>query len=355
MKPLRRFLITAGAVVVIGAAALVARTLVMAGVFDAVKPLPRSCKPVAGATGVEDIALDAKDRLLFLSAADRRAAMAGKPNPADGIYTLSLDHPEAGVKRLAGTPRIFHPHGISLFRAGDGTLTLMAVDHKSETQHAVEIFQVAHGGTSLNEIGDIESDKLNHPNDLVAVGPAEFYVTNDHGSRTSLGLTLEDYLTLPRADVLYYDGMVFHEAATGLVFANGINVSNDGRHLYVAESTMRRIRTFARDPFSGRLTLENSFDLPSGPDNIDVDAKGDLWVAGHPKMFALLDYQKDPAKPSPTEIFRIATKGGIPQSATPVYADQGKQIGAGSVGVAADGTLAIGSIFDPKILICRLP
>ena len=109
------------------------------------------------------------------------------------------------------------------------------------------------GDASLNEIGDIQSDKLISPNDVAAVGKERFYVTNDHGSRTPFGVTLENYLMLPRADVLYFDGSVFKEVAAGLVFANGIAVSNDGNHVYVAELTARRIQTFGRDLFSGKL------------------------------------------------------------------------------------------------------
>ena len=208
------------------------------------------------------------------------------------------------------------------------------------------------GTAKLSEIGSIESDKLISPNDVVAVGKEQFYVTNDHGSRTPFGVTLENYLMLPRANVLYFDGNVFKEAANNLVFANGIAVSPDGNRIYVAETTARRIQTFTRDLFSGKLTQEATFDLPSGPDNIDVDEKGDLWVATHTKLFGVVAYASDPSKPSPSEIFRLPVKNGEPQEARRVYADLGKQIGAASVGAVADGHLFIGSIFDPKILDC---
>lgn len=353
MKTWKRIAITAGVVVAVGAAGLIARTLTMAGAFDEVKPVALACDAIAGVTGAEDIAVDAKSGLLFASATDRRAM----GSEADGIYALSLAHPEAGFARLAGAPSAFHPHGISLFRAADGSLTLMAVNHLSPERHAVDIFEVAFadGTPRLVELGDIQGDKLIHPNDVAAVGKTQFYVTNDHGSRTPTGMTLEDYLTLPRADLLYFDGAVFREAAAGLVFANGVAVSNDGGHVYVAESTMRRVRTFARDPFSGKLSEERSLAFPSGPDNIDVAPDGSLWIAGHPKMFDLVAYSKDASKPSPTEIFKLAVKDGIPQAAVPVYVNAGSEIGAGSVGVAAGRTLFIGSIFDPRILACRLP
>ena len=353
MKAWKRIAITAGAVVIVAGAGLALRTAEMAGAFDEVVAKPLLCQSIPGVTGAEDMQVDARDKLLIASASDRRHMGSG----ADGIYALALDKPDAGFVKLAGTPKVFHPHGISLFRAADGTLTLMAVNHLAPDHHAVDIFQVLveNGTARLNEVGAIEGDKLIHPNDVVAVGEAQFYVTNDHGSKTGLGMTLENYLTLPRADVLYYDGAIFREAATGLVFANGINVSNDGRHVYVAESTMRRVQSFARDMFSGRLTPEATLDFPSGPDNIDTAPDGTLWIAGHPKMFDLVAYSGDPSKPSPTEIFKATIKDGVPQPAEPVYVDLGQTLGAGSVGVTFGHDLYIGSIFDPKVLRCRLP
>jgi arylesterase / paraoxonase len=356
MKPLRRIAVVVIAIVVVGLAGLVGRTLTMAGMFDTVTPLPRQCRALAGVVGAEDMEADRAHGLLFVSATDRRATSA-KPSTTDGLYTLSLADPGAGFTKLAGAPHVFHPHGIGLFHGADGSLTLMVVNHLSPTEHAIDIFdvKVANGIATMTQTGDIESDKLISPNDVLAVGKSQFYVTNDHGSRSDLGKTLENYLMLPRADVLYFDGSVFREVASHLVFANGIAASPDGAHVYVAESTARRVETFGRDLFSGGLALQNTFEMPSGPDNIDVDPQGNLWVAAHPKMFALVAYATDPSKPSPSEVFGLPVAGGIPQSARPVYVDLGRQIGAASVAVPVDRDLFIGSIFDPKILDCRSP
>lgn len=350
MKAWKRIAITTGVMVVVVGAMLTARILMLGGTFDTVPSVPLACDGLGGVVGAEDIAIDAKGGLLFASATDRRHPGA----KTDGIYVLRLADPKGGFKKLGGAPSEFHPHGISLFRAADGSLTLMAVNHMAEDRHAVVVFAVTDkdGAATMREIGDIQSDKLVHPNDIAAVGTAQFYVTNDHGSLTALGMQAENYLTLPRANVLYYDGMVFKEAAGGLVLANGVAVSNDGRKLYVAETTLRRVQSFARDMFSGKLTPETALDMPSSPDNIDVAPDGALWIAGHPKLFDLIAYMSDPSKPSPTEIFRVATRDGAPQSAATVYA--GKDIGAGSVGAVSGSTLFIGSIFDPKVLACRL-
>jgi len=355
MKIWKRIAISTSVVAVVGVGALTARTLVMGGMFAEVTPgFDGACRTIGGVVGAEDLQIDRKDGRVFISASDRRAK---PPSKMDGIYTLKLGDPTARPVRLAGTPDDFHPHGISLFRAADGSLTLMVVNHVRRLNAAhssINIFTVTvEGGvTKLSEIGAIESDKLISPNDVVAVGKEQFYVTNDHGSRTPFGMTLENYLMLPRADVLYFDGNVFKEVANNLVFANGIAASPDGNRVYVAETTAHRIQTFTRDLFSGKLTQEATLTMPSGPDNIDVDEKGDLWVAADTKLFGVVAYGSDSSKPSPSEIFRLPVKNGAPQEARRVYADLGKQIGAASVGAVAGGHLFIGSIFDPKILDC---
>ncbi len=389
MEPWKRVALTTSAVVVVGAVAVMTRALIMGGMFAHVQPgFGGTCRTIGGVVGAEDLQIDRKDGLIFISASDRRA---DPPSRADGIYILPLREPwivtKAGssvmtsesadgesssnppetpvgvVAKLPGTSSDFHPHGISLFHAADGSLTLMAINHRSDGKSSVEIFDVrltrrgvlSPNIVSLSQIGDIESDRLISPNDLVAVGKEQFYVTNDHGSRTPLGVTIENYLMLPRADVLYFDGNVFKEVANNLTFANGINISPDGNRIYVAETTPHNIQTFNRDPFSGKLTPDVTFTLPAGPDNIDIDDKGDLWVAAHPNLFGVLAYRDDPSKPTPSQIFRMPVKNGEPQEAQRIYTNLGEQIGAASVGTVADGHLFIGSIFDPKILDCTLP
>lgn len=356
MRPAARAAITAGAVVLVVALALIVRTLNAAGEFTSLTPgFAGTCETIAGVSGPEDLQIDEHDRLMFVSATDRHAA-AGHPSKQDGLYTLQLDRPEAGFTKLSSTPRDFHPHGLSLYRGGDGKLTLMVVNHQASGDPAVEIFDVAvsAGGAKLTGRGHIEGGELVSPNDLVAVGPAQFYVTNDFGSTTALGRTLEGYLLLPRSNVIYFNGELFRPAITGLTGANGIALSTDGSHLYVAETLGRSVLSYRRDAFSGVLQYENATSLPAAADNIDVAVDGSLWVAGHPKIFALLDYAADRSKLSPSEIFRLRVQDGVPQAAVQVYADSGRQIGAASVGAAMGGKLFIGSPFDDKVLDCTL-
>jgi len=361
MTGMGRIAAVAGGVIAVGVLALVFRTLDTAGVFTDVTPgFAGTCEMIGGVIGAEDIVIDDKSGLAFISATDRRAPKT-LPSPQDGLYVLELAHPEKGVTKLSGTPKDFHPHGISLYRGADGTLTLMAVNHRAAGGSSIDIFGVSEsmaGGSTpmaaLSERGSIQSSLLFSPNAVAAVGLDRFYATNDHGSHTDFGQLLENWLALPRANVVYYDGAVPRIVAEDLRFANGIAASADFSKLYIAETLGRDILTFRIQRGTGALTLENKIALPAGLDNIRLDAGGNLWVAGHPKLFALLAYGTDATKPSPSEVFELKTVGGIPGTPRAVYTNLGKEIGASSTGAYANGELLIGSVFDPKILDCRM-
>lgn len=77
-------------------------------------------------------------------------------------------------------------------------------------------------------------------NDLVATGPDSFYATIFY----TLGLTVDFMLLYPGGGVLRYDQGKTTVLDTGLVLANGINISPDKRwvvplvpfYLYLAQS-----------------------------------------------------------------------------------------------------------------------
>jgi arylesterase / paraoxonase len=355
VNPWARIAITAGAVLFVALAACTWRLLASHGVFTTVTPFFHgTCRTVATAVGPEDIAIDARDKIAFVSATDRVARAKGTPSPRDGLYAYAYLDAAAKPVKLGGTPADFHPHGISLHRAADGTLTLMAINHRLAGDNSVDIFQVRFeaGQAKLYEVGSITGGQLVSPNDVAAVDQDRFYVVNDHASRTQLGRWLDDNLVLPRANILYFDGMKFAVVADGLNFPNGAALSSDGRFLYVPEAYARTLLTFERNPFSGQLKQVGVLDIPSNLDNADVAADGSVWVGSHPKAYAMAAFRGDPSKPAPSEIFRAGVQNGVPRDATLIYANMGGQIGGSSVGATADGHLLIGSPLDRKILNC---
>lgn len=329
-----------------------------AGSFKEIEPhFDGTCRAVGGVVGAEDIVVDREHGVAYISSSDRRAAARGEA-VRGAIYSFDLDTPGAEpVRLLDDFDGDFRPHGISLWTAeGEDDARLFVVNHPL-TGDAIEIFAIREG--SLEHLETIRGDLLLSPNDVAAVGPREFYVTNDHGNRSGLGRALEDYLRLKRANVAYYDGEGFRVVADGIAYANGVNVSPSGDEIYVAATTGRAIYRYARDQTSGDLALEERVDVGTGVDNIDVDRHGNLWVAAHPQMLRFLAHARDPAERSPSQVLWLEAmprQGGVGPNGERFlesYLSDGGELSGSSVGVAVGSRLLIGSVFEPHFLVCQ--
>jgi len=345
-----RKIIIAVLIIIIVLAAFVARTLISAGQFKTIRPhYEGTCTRVAGLPGPEDITIHPVTGIAFVSSDDRRATLAGKPVQG-AIYALDRAAKGAIPRKLtAGFDRDFHPHGISLYLDDNGKAFLSVINH-AKAGHFVEIFEYASGVLIHRE--SIAHPLMFSPNDLVAVGPHSFYVTNDHGFASRSWQMLEDFIPLKRSFVLYYAGKEMRVAAKGIGFANGINISADGKTLYLAATLDKAIHVFSRDAASGVLTPSYDIDLGTGPDNIELDTSGNLYVACHPKMLALLAHAKDKAKISPSQILKITIKGKGNDKVDELYLNDGKEISASSVAAPFKGGFLVGQVFDDHILIC---
>ncbi len=357
MRPLVKSGLTWSSVLLVLAVFFVLRWSTAAGVFTSVAPVsPGICKAIPGLQGPEDFEVDAAHDAIIVSSTNRRASK-GSPDPRDGLYLLKLSAPDTTPVKLDGVPKDFHPHGISLYRAPNGDETLMAINHRSDGSHAVEIFGLSYenGAARLVAHSSIGGGLLVSPNDLFAVGPEKFYITNDHVSKSALGRFAEDYLVWPRADLLYFTGTNFRISVQRMAFPNGVFVSPDGGHAYVAITNERRLIAFSREPFFGNLTEIGSLSLPARPDNISMDGQGRLIVAGHPSLIRVNQFRGDPGKPSPSAVFRITLdQAGVPASYETTFADDGAAIGASSAAAVTGKRLLIGSVLDNKMLDCQL-
>ncbi len=139
---------------------------------------------------------------------------------------------------------------------------------ESTGSSTVEIFAYRDGRLYHRET--VAGPELSSPNDILAVGPRQFYVSIDHGATSVLGKKLENYLQLPISYILYYDGKGFRKAAGGIAYANGIAISPDGATLYVGATVGRKVHVYSRDARTGELTARESVPLGTGVDNLDV-------------------------------------------------------------------------------------
>jgi arylesterase/paraoxonase len=299
--------------------------------------------------GPEDMQLDYFSGNLFISAATRRPTKNNNQNSRDGIYLLNIQDDQIPNLVPNNYPGEFHPHGISLLRI-DSALYVFAVNHNDKGDF-VESFRYNNG--SLVHLASYSSPKMCCPNDLIATDINKFYVTNDHGSKKGLMRIIEDYLRVPRSTLLYFDGESFARAAGPFNYANGVNMSNDRKRLYLATTTGNSIISFDVND-DGTVTRKNTTDLATGVDNIDVDEDGNLWIAAHPKLLDFVKHAKDSTVYSPSQVFKLTPEDNYNFTVEEIYLNDGSEISAASIAVFYKDELFVGVVLDYSMLRATL-
>lgn len=316
------------------------------GFFTKIEPhFAGKVTEIKGFNGAEDITIDKTTGLALISSS---AFTENAPNGA--IYLLNLkDETPTPIKLTQTLPfSDFHPHGISLYQSSEGAKLLFVVNHHRNLDTSIEIFQFT--DSTLVHKETITHELFISPNDIVGVGERQFYLTNDHDEKKSSWRSKKDLLQIAMGNVCYFDGIKARIVADGFLYANGINVSQDGKKLFVAATTGKKIKVFDRDIASGYLK-ENSEIAVSGADNIELDESGDLWVGCHPKLLAFLAHSKDHSKLSPSEVVKISFENEKPTIES-IYLNDGIPLSGSSVGAVWRNKMLIGSVFGDKILLC---
>ena len=188
---------------------LIVKTYHDAGEFKKINPHFNSeCKTISHVLSSEDITIDPKTGMAFISSTDRRTEWSNSSHVQKGaIYCLDLKARDPELVNLtADFSKEFNPHGIGLWIGEQENLSLFVVNHRQDG-HFVEIFDFKNNRLIHRE--SIHGALMHSPNDVIPVGPRVFYVTNDHGNTSELGRLVEEYLQLDRSLVLYYDGHDF--------------------------------------------------------------------------------------------------------------------------------------------------
>jgi arylesterase/paraoxonase len=323
-----------------------------AGQFKTIEPhFAGTCTQIPDLTGAEDITIHPKTGIAYISACDRRAVNAGKAgNGAIYAYSLNVANPVL-FNLTSNTRKDFQPHGLSLYVDDNGKDFLFVINHAGNA-HTIEVYELV--GTLLYHTKTISGPMLVSPNDLVAVGPNSFYVSNDHGYLSGTMRMMEDYLKLRLSNVVYYDGSRFSEAASSIGIANGINVSKDGKTLYLCATTERSLYLYNREVSSGKLSLKEKIKLDTGVDNIEIDPSGGLWIGAHPRLLDFVAHANDPSRLSPSQILYLSPKSSGGFNIEEVYLNKGDELSAASVAAVRGKRMLMGSVFDPKFLDCQM-
>ncbi len=308
------------------------------------------CKSLPLTGSAEDIQPDRERSIVYLSVMDRKS-LVGDGDVQGTVLQVNLSHPTLHAEpALASQPQHFRPHGLSLYVDDQGQRYLFAINHpvnRGSEPERVELFRQNESGT-FEHIETFTDPQFLSPNDLIAVGPRQFYIANDK-SGDGFAAILQLF-GIGASPLTYFDNgtarTVLHDFASG----SGIHVSADGNTLYVAETMAQRIRVLARDPVTGNVTELQRISIGTAPDNIDVAPDGSLWIGTHPNTLQLIRHFIA-GEPAPSQVLRLRLDDDSAAQEN-IFLDDGQILSASSVGVSYDKLLLIGSITQPTLLIC---
>lgn len=305
-----------------------------------------NCRQVSVARP-EDITVDPSSGMAFISSVE--GAIYGLDLQSDSLEPVNLT-------RDLPSGFVFRPHGISLYLDADGENRLFAVNHRAKYQHSIEIFSIE--TSRLRHLRSISDRLLVSPNDLVAIGREQFYVTNDSGYRPTFMKGMELVFRLAKGSVVYYD-KEFTKVADGIAMANGIAVDRVHKRLYVSAFQSEKILVYAWDPDNPAHYLGEPDEilLSASPDNLEWDQAGDLWIGAHPSFWASLLYIFHLRKTAPSQVIRLRLTGVAKPVPEEVFRDDGTKLSASSVAAVYQTEtkhyLLIGAL-DSHFLMCDL-
>ncbi|XP_004632934.2 serum paraoxonase/lactonase 3 [Octodon degus] len=275
------------------------------------------------------------------------------PDEPGRIFLMDLKEqtPKAQALKISDgfDKALFNPHGISTFIKEDGTVYLYVVNHP-HMESTVEIFKFEEQQRSLIHLKTIKHELLKSLNDIVVVGPEQFYATRDRYF-TNYFMILEQFLDLHWTYVVFYSPSEVKVVAKGFSCANGITISLDRKYIYVADVADKNIHVMEKHE-NWDLTQLKVIQLGTLVDNLSVDpTTGDILAGCHPNAMKLLNY--NPEDPPGSEVVRIENALSDEQRVSTVYANNGSVLQGSSVASIYDRKMLIGTVFH-RALYCAL-
>ncbi|XP_004676757.1 PREDICTED: serum paraoxonase/lactonase 3 [Condylura cristata] len=316
---------------------------------------PQHCQLIEGLeNGSEDIDI-LPNGLAFISSGLKYPGMPSfAPDEPGQIFLIDMNKQKTKAQALSISDGFdkgsFNPHGISTFIDKDHTVYLYVVNHPHK-ESTVEIFKFEKQQRSLIHLKTIKHKLLKNVNDIVVLGPEQFYATRDHYYTNFFLLLIEIFMDLHWTYVLFYSPSEVKVVAKGFRSPNGITVSPDKMYIYVADVMAHNIHVMKKQD-NWDLTPLKVIQLNTLVDNLTVDrVTGDILAGCHPNAMKLLIY--NPEDPPGSEVLRIQNVLSEHPKINTLYANNGSVLQGSTVASLYQKKLLIGTIFH-KTLYCEL-
>lgn len=318
------------------------------------------CTALGDMPGPEDFDwMDTPEGPALLVSADARRP--GEADDRDGIYRVQ----DGASARMALRDRdacSFHPHGISLAQSADGAMSLYVINHHdpgdasapgcalpsadgAPLYDSVERFTLE--GDSLRFVERLADPLLEDPNDLDVAPDGTLYISNNpelNPGKAVLAILLRQR---PSTLIRYRQGLGFDVFAEDFFYANGVYVAPDGAVLLSTYDG----HVYAFAPTESGADQLDHIVLRGALDNFLPDARGELWLTGHPSTRRFLGHVKNGAKTTPSDIFHL--RWGLDQLALveQLY-DDGVAAQAVATAVVLEDQLILAQVFQPGLVVC---
>ena len=223
----------------------------------------------------------------------------------------------------------FHPHGIGLITDKSNTKWIYLINHRRDGD-IVEIYQLNEDETTATLKDEVHYPLFAFINDLMPIlldsdpksNRIGFYVSNSMGFQTKTKLNLmETLLGLPTNDFLFCEPDTFEYkdrydnkhtfkqqwqcsiVDTNIAFGNGVDISIDGKNVYIVESITKTMIIYDRNTNDNTLKKRMDVSLPTIGDNLYLDRDtGDLYIGCHPNALKLMQHQMNSSVIAPSQI-----------------------------------------------------